>query len=217
MSATGRTKFERPVELPAENCPAYILCGGQSARFGTDKARVMIDQQPLLNWLANNLRDHGHEVHFVADRAERYRDLDVTCIVDAQSESGPMAGLLTALRHRANTCVGWSLIVTCDQLLWQRSYFQSLASQINAKIQAIAYADTTIQPLPGLYHTQLEPTIAANLAQGERSIKRVLQAIPEVVVTIHSIENPRQWCFNSPAELSNLFAKLKGSGPDSDE
>lgn len=198
-----------PSRCEPVDCPAYILCGGKSARFGTDKARVRIDRQPHLLRLAKSLRKQGHETHFVADHHDRYRDLGIATIVDAQPESGPLAGLLAAARHRASySGGGWFLLLSCDQLRWQPQYFQRLASRITANLAAITYGDPSVQPIPGLYHTRIEPAAAAALSAKQLSLKRMLE-IGDSTLAIEESDNPRDWCFNSTAELNVLLDKLQ--------
>lgn len=79
--------------------PAYILCGGRSRRFGSDKALAQPHGRPQLLSLASQLSQAGHQVHYVADSADRYLDLGVTCLVDPQPDCGPLAGLGRALAH----------------------------------------------------------------------------------------------------------------------
>ncbi len=54
-----------------ENCHAYLLAGGKSSRFGSNKALVTIDGQPLLLGLIASLKNTEHQVHVVADRVDR--------------------------------------------------------------------------------------------------------------------------------------------------
>jgi molybdenum cofactor guanylyltransferase len=193
----------------AADFPAYILCGGKSARFGTDKARITIDRQPHLLRLAKSLRKQGHETHFVSDRVDRFKDLGIATIVDAKPECGPMAGLVAAARHRESySGGGWFLLLSCDQLRWQPKYFHWLAECITDRLNAVTYGDPFVQPIPGLYHTRIEAIAEAALAARQLSLKRMLES-DEMSLAIEKSENPREWCFNSKAELNQLLEKLQ--------
>ena len=127
--------------------PAYILCGGRSQRFGADKARVLIEGVPQLLRLSGALQRAGHEVRYVADRADRYRDLGVECLVDSRPDCGPMAGLECALQHRTAEIASYAsltragesdaiwaarlLVVSCDQAIWESSWSEELLSLIH--------------------------------------------------------------------------------------
>lgn len=197
------------ISIGPASFPAYILCGGQSARFGTDKARVRIDRQPHLLRLAKTLRNQGHETHFVADSNDRYKDLGIATIVDLQPESGPMAGLVAAAQHRQSYYgSGWLLLISCDQLRWQPNYFQKLADRVTSDRAAITYGDPAVQPIPGLYHTRIETTARVAIEQRQLSLKRMLES-SDAAYSIEASDNPRDWCFNTKAELNALLDRLQ--------
>lgn len=115
--------------LVAAQCPAYILAGGQSARFGSDKALVTMEGKPLLLRLHASLAALGHAVQVIADREDRYAALGLTCLLDAQPQSGPLAGLMTAVRHRRSLLgEGWLLLANCDQVEWFPGWLTLLGS-----------------------------------------------------------------------------------------
>jgi len=115
--------------LGAAQCPAYILAGGQSARFGSDKALVTVEGKPLLLHLHLSLAALGHAVQVIADREDRYAALGLTCLLDAQPQSGPLAGLMTAVRHRRSLLgEGWLLLANCDQVEWFPEWLTLLGS-----------------------------------------------------------------------------------------
>lgn len=203
-SSDASAEFFAPAQFPA-----YILCGGNSVRFGSNKARVPIDGQPHLLRLAKSLRSQGHETHFVADSSDRYLDLGLATIVDAQPESGPMAGLISAVKHRASHYgSGWLLLLSCDQLRWKPQYFQWMVERVKPDAVAVTYQETSLQPIPGLFHTRIESIAETALANRQLSLKRMLESSREVV-SIEQNENPRDWCFNSNAELNALLDKLQ--------
>lgn len=196
--------------------PSYILCGGQSRRFGTDKARVHQSGQPQLLHLATALRSAGHEVLYVADRADRYSDLGITCLVDPQSDSGPLAGLVSALTHRASQSrsgagEGWLLLVSCDQARWDQAWFDELdaARRASPSARAVAYFDTAWQPLPALYHIELLTDIQQRLADRRLSLQSLLKDLYACercarVEREHDRTVPSAWSFNTPDELAGL-------------
>lgn len=200
-------------QVQPANCPAYILCGGQSARFGTDKARVRINEQPHLLRLAAMLREHGHPVHFVSSHKDRYLDLGIESLVDSLPECGPISGLVAAAQHRASEqevreASGWFLLVSCDQLCWHAKYFSELTERVKNGLLAITYRDQEIQPIPGLYHSSIAAAASRVLEDGRLSIKRLLESLDEAAESIDASDNPRNWCFNSESELRRLLDQL---------
>lgn len=206
--------MHRPVnhqhQLEACNCPAYILAGGESSRFGSDKARVQIDAKPQILRLNDQLTEQGHSVHIVADRADRYIDLGLACITDAPNHSGPMAGIASALQHRQTSGAGWCLVLSCDQTLWRGEWFTALAMQIQNQL-ALTFAfrhqngHTAPQPIPGLYHTDSEPTVRQLLSVGKYSVRDLLASVDYDSQIVAS--NPSEWAFNTTAELQTIIAR----------
>lgn len=212
--------------------PAYILCGGRSSRFGTDKARALIDRQPQLLSLRNQLLQAGHEVHFVADRADRYSDLEIDCLVDPQPDCGPLAGLNCALEHHARSVlahqghtdrdVGWLLLVSCDLSRWDRAWYARLLSAAESvarsyesrdevelslpHLSAIAWFDTRWQPLPGLYHVDLLNDVQQRLRDRRLSLHDLLSTLDASAQCSRVVDarSPSAWSFNTPDELADL-------------
>lgn len=204
--------------------PAYILCGGRSQRFGADKARVLIEGIPQLLRLCGTLQRAGHEVRCVADRADRYRDLGVECLVDSQPDCGPMAGLECALRHRTAEIASHVsltrggefnaidaarlLVVSCDQAIWWSSWSEELCEAIKSKsnLQVAAYFDNAWQPLPMLVDVSLLADVQRRLQSGRLSLQGMLLDRDEEgqCGKVCSAVTPRSWSFNTPEELAKL-------------
>ncbi len=131
---------------------AYILAGGRSSRFGRDKARAMLDNLPLIQRQAAQLRDCGCRVRVVARHAGAYADLGLETIGDLEPDRGPVGGVRTALTHRR---AGWALITSCDLLEVSPVWIETLRTAVTKECDAIAFRDDRWQPFPGLYHTRL--------------------------------------------------------------
>ena len=143
---------------------SYILAGGKSSRFGSDKALAMIDGSPLICRLTQQLQECNLQNNYiVADREDRYQQLAITSIPDLRPQLGPLGGLWTSLRHRLDHLgPGWILLLPCDLLdfraSWITDWFQAIPANTNSDsvtALAIAFYDQQWQPLPALYHTNL--------------------------------------------------------------
>lgn len=167
------------VEVAAE--PAYILCGGRSSRFGSDKARALIEGEALLVRLARWTRAQGCQpVLGVAQDAGAYADLGIGCIADARpGRLGPLAGLEAALAHRLQTLgPGALLLLSCDLLELRPEWLAVLRAGPAAPARVFRAADGLWHPLPGRYHTDLLPALGAALDAGVRSFQRFLAMSP---------------------------------------
>lgn len=104
--------------MPLTGLAAYILAGGQSRRFGADKAAVVIDGQPQLVRLADDLARIGCGVSVVTGRPDTYRQLGLRTLVDRRPGLGPLAGLERALEDATASSgpLPWVLVLACDTL-----------------------------------------------------------------------------------------------------
>lgn len=197
--------------------PAYILCGGRSSRFGSDKARAVIDGVPLLLHLGDALKRTGHCVHYVADSIDRYRDLGITCLVDARANCGPLAGLCRALEHHASLRASladrlprsdWLLLVNCDQARWDPQWSSALddAARTAGSALAAAFFDTAWQPLPALLHVDLLAEVPERLNYGRLSLKHLLADLESRgrSAKVSTRRPPSSWSFNTPDELAKI-------------
>ncbi|MDZ4849229.1 MAG: molybdenum cofactor guanylyltransferase [Pirellulaceae bacterium] len=157
---------------------AYILAGGRSSRFGSDKARAMLDGIPLIVRLANALAANNCQVTVVAKQDGAYQDLALRTIADREIDRGPMAGLLRALEDLSESidrhCGDWVLMNSCDLRQWEPSWLDALLSAKTSDALAIAFKAERWQPFPGLYHTALAPVINKRLINGDASLHGLL-------------------------------------------
>lgn len=167
------------------NRPGYITAGGRSRRFGSDKARILVQGQPLLLRVANTVAQVCQPVIVVADREGKYDDLGWPTIADVMPGMGPLAGLHAAMHHhRAHHGPGWLLLCACDHVvvqphwlthLWQQVMPRQQHQQTRDDIQAVVYRGEHWQTLLALYHTDLLDRIEAQLQSGERSLRLLLE------------------------------------------
>jgi len=189
--------------------PVYILAGGRSSRFGSDKARAIFNDQPLLCRIAALLEPIASEITVVADRADKYADLGFRTIADRRPGLGPMAGLDTALHDLPDASL-WLMLCPCDAILLRRPWLDQLlnaaAPGIAAGHDAVAFKDQHWQPMPALYHTRAMPTVAERLADNDRSMQSLLDRLSS-----HAMSLPADWAdhwqANTPDELRRHGAR----------
>jgi molybdenum cofactor guanylyltransferase len=188
--------------------PCYVLAGGKSSRFGSDKARVLIQNIPNLLRLMRELEQQDHSVYVVTDQPDRYLDIGIRSITDSVPDCGPMAGLAASLKHRRQHLgEGWVLLNSCDQVAWKACWFQQLVESFAPKDVAVVFCIDDLQPIPGLYHTLILPFVERAIDDHQLSIKRLLSNMPDKVCAIVSEDNPRSASFNDPEELKALLSK----------
>lgn len=155
--------------------PVYILAGGQSSRFGSDKARASIGEAPLLATLAEVLAPVASAITVVADRPGRYNDLGLRTLGDVLPGQGPLGGLFTAIEDMAGA--GWLALVACDWAGLQARWIDALCHRAADGAQCVLYRHQRREPLLALYHTSIGPRAEAHLEAGRRSMSGLLESI----------------------------------------
>jgi molybdenum cofactor guanylyltransferase len=156
----------------AASVPLYVLCGGQSTRFGSDKARAPVGEITLIEAVVASLRPSVKDVKAVADVAGKYDDLQVRTIGDERPGLGPLSGLERALEDAGR---GWILVATCDVLGLEPSWVDLLLAGRREGAVAVAFRGERWEPLFALYHVSILPAVRAALDNGELAVWRLLE------------------------------------------
>jgi molybdopterin-guanine dinucleotide biosynthesis protein A len=177
---------------------AYILAGGNSSRFGSDKARALLDAQPLIQRVAESLREHANSLTAFARHGGDYDDLGIQTIADVYPGDGPLAGLHAAL-HDATT--GWVLLVSCDFIVIKPQWLTLLLNAATDIAPAIAFRHEFWEPLFALYSRSLLPMVESHLSRRQLAMQHLLDAAGAIAVPM-----PRDWPvnahINTPGELA---------------
>jgi molybdenum cofactor guanylyltransferase len=180
--------------------PVYILAGGKSRRFGSDKARALFDGKPLIRHVAEAMGDAATSMHVVAEQAGKYDDLGLPTIGDLEPGLGPVGGLLTSLRHSTGP---WILLSPCDFPGIRIEWIRQLLAGRRAGADAVAFRGDHWEPLPALYSQAIGDRAAAAVASGRRSLSALLEECHTV-----SIPLPPGWPAspgaNTPWQLDEL-------------
>jgi len=184
--------------------PAYILAGGHSRRFGSDKARATLRGRPLILTLSDQLIGLGFKVTVVGKHDDQYTDLGLDTIGDIEPDQGPIGGLHTALTHRGE---GWLLLCSCDMLDIDEHWIAALFDRAHRSPDAdvIAARDERWQPFPALYHARLR---AAPALREAGSFQRLLERVRTERIDAGALPAVRQ--INTAEELRRFDAPDAG-------
>jgi len=178
--------------------PAYILAGGASRRFGSDKARVRVDAVPLIVRLTRRVEPHVSRVRVVATHTDEYADLNLVTVGDLVPHRGPLGGLYTALCDAARH--EWLLLLSCDLTEFRCEWLQALAAARTSEARIVAFQSEQWQPFPGLYHRDLTVIVQEMLGRDELSMRTLFQTVRAVSAPL-----PADWPTvpqaNTPDEL----------------
>jgi len=176
-----------------------VLCGGQSSRFGTDKALVDVDGRPLAARIIDALRGAGADP-VVAVGGSAGLQLGVPTIADRHPGQGPLAALGTVLLW-ART--GLVVVTSCDVPLLTAAHVKALLAAAAPNRAAVATVDDRPQPSLACWPAGYGSDIAAMVKEGRRTWRSALDAGPWVRVELppESVADA-----DTPAELSQLLS-----------
>lgn len=143
----------------------------------------------MIQRVAGELRPAVGSVTVVARETGAYEDLGLVTIADVVPDRGPMGGLLTALRHDAETGRGgWLLLVACDWIGARKEWVDLLLRGRGPESDAVVFEAGGPQPLFGLYHGTILPTVERLVSDGMLEMRELLYA-----VLTEFISQPDNW------------------------
>lgn len=185
---------------------AALFAGGRSSRMGFDKAFIEVSGIPLWQQQLEILRAlRPSEVFIVGPARDAWLENNVEIVTDAVSDSGPLAGLVAALRR----CKTSHLIVLAVDLPNMTSTFlQKLVSRCAVENGVVPSRDERFEPLAAVY-----PKLSLSLAENLLSAKTlslqtfVRRAVNDGLVKTHAITSGEESLFtnlNTPADLAAI-------------
>ena len=201
----------------------YVLAGGQSRRMGTDKALIPVNGVTAVERQCRLLEPLCPQGVFVAGaRFAPAPDFSWHVIQDPTLDSGPITGILSALRHAQR---GIALIVAVD--LWSltpdtiAAVVQAMTSQSGSDQGGVkdskfdlSYTHSAedsssmgAQPLCAAWRVETSlPIIAEQFDLGERSVMRAWSNLHR-----HPVSVPESHIanINTPPDMEN-FRQVKG-------
>lgn len=163
----------------------YVMAGGESSRFGSDKALAELGGKPMILRMAELLGQVAKET-FVVGGAEKHVRLGVNCISDRWPGQGPLGGIITALLHsqsHAADCA-WNLIVSCDMPFLTVDWLKFLAERA-ARSSAqvlLPHSASGPEPLCACYRTDAAERLRSVFEPGVRKITEALKQLETEVL-----------------------------------
>jgi len=168
------------------------LAGGQSTRFGSDKALALLDGRPLIEHAAAALAPHVEKLVVCGRSDPRW-----TCLPDQPAPGmGPLGGLAAALLHARDEGFDGVLSTGCDMPSLPRELAETLIGDGPAVVEG--------QQLIGYWPADLAGRLLDHLGRcTRRSIKEWMAvAEPHIVVPADPLPN-----INRPDDLAAWRAR----------
>jgi molybdopterin-guanine dinucleotide biosynthesis protein A len=196
--------------------PAYILAGGRSARFGSDKARAELAGEPLVARVARMIEPHVADVTIVADVPGKYDDLGLRTIADRIPDRGPLGGLDAAISDciaRAGPSRRWLLLASCDLVELRGSWIEALREGAGESVCIVVYRGERWHPMPGLYRVDLAEDVARRLESRQLAMRSLIEASPHRALSLPS-DWPALAQVNTREQLEEARRKLASEHGD---
>jgi molybdopterin-guanine dinucleotide biosynthesis protein A len=158
----------------------YVLAGGASSRFGTDKALAELQGKSMLARTVDVVASVCSDAAIVAAE-NRARDVLARAVLDRWPGEGPLGGILTALLDAQKTTSHDSccLVVSCDMPFLTREWLAFLAKcASDSDAEAIVPQNAgRMEPLCACWKTSAGTGISKMFDAGTRKVTEVLKTL----------------------------------------
>jgi molybdenum cofactor guanylyltransferase len=170
-----------------ENVNGFILLGGKSSRYGSNKALVKIDGVRMIDRVAGVMKSIFHRVVLLTNTPEEYAYLRMPMVEDLVKGFGPMGGIYTGLATLSDE-IGF--FVACDMPFLSESLIRHMVDVTGDFDAVVPRMDWMLEPLHALYSKKCLPIIQEAIGQNEHQI---LKCFAKLRVRYVDEEELRLW------------------------
>jgi molybdenum cofactor guanylyltransferase len=185
-----------------------VLAGGQSSRFGGNKALALLNGETLAGRMLRIMSGHCGQVALSA--SEPLLGPDVLTLADPPGvPAGPLAGVLAGLLWAKSIGAEWLVTAPCDTPLLPEDFAAQLvegAESAGGRAAVIASSDG-VHPLSAAWRVAVLPMLEAALAHGHPPVHAFLEDLG--AVKLH-VADEHLLNINTPSDLERagqLLAK----------
>jgi molybdopterin-guanine dinucleotide biosynthesis protein A len=161
----------------------YVLAGGGSTRFGSDKALAEIDGKPMVLRMRELLANVTSGVNVVAAPG-KYSNLRVSALTDRWPGEGPLGGIITALRATEKGGVEWNLLVGCDMPFLTREWLNYLIERSLASRAEVVVPRSVkgLEPLCACWRSTGTETLQHVFDVGVRKVTEAMKQLQMEII-----------------------------------
>jgi molybdopterin-guanine dinucleotide biosynthesis protein A len=143
-------KREHTIEpkTPYNHITAVILAGGASKRYGQNKALLEINGVPLIDRIAEQMRNIFMRVILVTNQKKDFEYLELPMVEDIIKGLGPIGGIYTGLKSISDKA---GFFVACDMPLLHNGLIRYMVENIDNHAAVVPSIDEFFEPLHALY------------------------------------------------------------------
>lgn len=151
---------------------AYVLAGGQSRRFGENKALYEVGGRPLIQRPIDCLSGLFSTVSIIAKKPALYQSFEVPVVEDVHPQQMPHVGVLSGLEAAETR---WSVFLACDMPSMTPDVIEALGAARDSAGSRTPQAVVPVtehgpQPLAAFYSTDGLGALRQSIRE-ERSMK----------------------------------------------
>lgn len=164
-----------------------VLNGGRSVRFGSPKSIATLGGCTLIQSVHDMLATDCLSVAVVGDRSGLAGNPVV--LADAEiSASGPLAGVLAALRWARQAGAAWLATAPCDTPLLPNHAVARMIDEAIARqaLLAVARGPDGIHPLAAVWSCDIADRLANDLSHGHPPVRAIMESFNAVSVAFPS-------------------------------
>lgn len=185
-----------------ENLSIYILCGGKSARMGSEKGLVVFNDKTFVEHIIHAVRPLSDSIHLVTSN-DAYETYGYPLIPDVVPGKGPVGGIYSALRHSSSS---WNLILSCDvPLITTEVLKKHLFKEEQKKPITFLSDGSKDSPLIGLYSRRLLGHFEQAIRKKYLKLIDLISLLPHDAVVVDQEETATLQNINSQKDLNRLL------------
>ncbi len=159
---------------------AYILTGGQSRRFLSDKSIAKLNNRTFTEILYDKLTLLANKTYLVGKDSSSH---PFPFVEDKFPIQCALNGIITALNH---SDTDWNFIISCDLPLIEEKTIQTLADLRTEEVEVVLpMIQQTPQPLCSFYNSVVLFNIQESLTRGNYRLRSIVDGLNTTNISIH--------------------------------
>jgi molybdenum cofactor guanylyltransferase len=150
-----------------ERVTGFILLGGKSSRYGSNKAFVEINGVRMIDRVAGVMKSIFYRVVLLTNTPEEYAYLRMPMVEDLVKGFGPMGGIYTGLMTLSDET---GVFVACDMPFLSESLIRHMVDVRDDFDAVVPRMDWMLEPLHALYSKACLPVIKEAIEQNQHQI-----------------------------------------------
>lgn len=159
-----------------------LLCGGKSSRYGSNKALILFNGEPLILRIVTQLKKLEIPLFLLTASQEEYDFLKLPYLLDSKPGEGPLCALVSAFEQSSYSHI---LLIACDLPNLNLEFLRELIDKRFLK-QAVVPVDNEAQFLCAIYSREMLSSLQHFILMGGRSFKKYFNQNPDYLFLLNS-------------------------------